>query len=275
MAVSGTSAIHSPTAMATSLSRRPARRRSSATRRSHSIRTTSATAGSAGRRVALPLTDREIPMIADDFVDPAFGSGLVKVTPAHDFNDYEVGQRHGLPLINVLSADAKIGDAAPARYHGLDRFEARKRIVAELEAAGLVEKVEPHRLVVPKRRPQRRRARTLADRPVVRAHRATRGTGDPRGRGRPHPVRAGELGQDVFRVDAQHQGLVHQPPALVGPPHPGLVRPGRRRLRGPQRSRRARTPWRARGHVARAGRGRARHLVFVGVVAILDARLAG
>jgi valyl-tRNA synthetase len=106
--------------------------------------------GQEGRRIALPLADREIPMIADDFVDPAFGSGLVKVTPAHDFNDYEVGQRHGLPLINVLAADAKIGDAAPARYHGLDRFDARKRIVGELEAAGLIEKVEPHRLVIPK-----------------------------------------------------------------------------------------------------------------------------
>jgi valyl-tRNA synthetase len=106
--------------------------------------------GYQGRRIALPLADREIPMIADEFVDPAFGSGLVKVTPAHDFNDYEAGQRHGLPLINVLAADAKIGDAAPARYHGLDRFDARKRIVSELEAAGLVEKVEPHRLVIPK-----------------------------------------------------------------------------------------------------------------------------
>jgi valyl-tRNA synthetase len=106
--------------------------------------------GLEGRRIALPLADREIPMIADEFVDPAFGSGLVKVTPAHDFNDYEVGQRHGLPLINVLAADAKIGDAAPARYHGLDRFDARKRIVGELEAAGLVERVEPHRLVIPK-----------------------------------------------------------------------------------------------------------------------------
>jgi valyl-tRNA synthetase len=106
--------------------------------------------GLEGRRIALPLADREIPMIADDFVDPAFGSGLVKVTPAHDFNDYDVGQRHGLPLINVLAADAKIGDAAPARYHGLDRFDARQRIVGELEAAGLVERVEPHRHMIPK-----------------------------------------------------------------------------------------------------------------------------
>ncbi len=107
-------------------------------------------AGFAGRRLQLPLAEREIPLLADEFVDRAFGSGCVKLTPAHDFNDYEVGQRHGLPLINVLTADARIGDAAPARYHGLDRFEARKRIVAELEAAGLLDKVEPHRHTVPK-----------------------------------------------------------------------------------------------------------------------------
>jgi valyl-tRNA synthetase len=106
--------------------------------------------GFAGRKLRLPLAEREIPLVADEFVDPAFGSGCVKLTPAHDFNDYEVGQRHGLPMINVLTADAKMGDGAPARYHGLDRFEARKKVVADLEAAGLLEKVEPHRLTVPR-----------------------------------------------------------------------------------------------------------------------------
>ncbi|MGQ0385218.1 MAG: valine--tRNA ligase [Gammaproteobacteria bacterium] len=106
--------------------------------------------GFAGRRLRLPLAGREIPVIADDFVDPAFGSGCVKVTPAHDFNDYEVGQRHGLAMINVLTADAKIADAAPARYRGLDRFEARKRVVADLEAEGLLDRVERHRLTVPR-----------------------------------------------------------------------------------------------------------------------------
>ncbi len=104
----------------------------------------------AGRPLALPLTGREIPLIADEFVDAAFGSGCVKVTPAHDFTDYEVGQRHGLPLINVLTADARIADPAPPAYRGLDRFEARRRVVADLEAAGLVEKVEPHRLSIPR-----------------------------------------------------------------------------------------------------------------------------
>ena len=103
-----------------------------------------------GTALALPLAGREIPLIADEFADPAFGTGCVKLTPAHDFNDYEVGQRRGLPLINVLTADAKINDEAPAAYRGLDRFEARKRIVADLEAAGLIEKIEPHRLTIPR-----------------------------------------------------------------------------------------------------------------------------
>ena len=103
-----------------------------------------------GRLIALPLTGRQIPLIADAFVDPAFGTGCVKLTPAHDFNDYEVAQRRGLPLLNILTAEAMINDEAPPAYRGLDRFEARKRVVADLEAAGLLEKVEAHRLTIPR-----------------------------------------------------------------------------------------------------------------------------
>ncbi|MBS0395325.1 MAG: valine--tRNA ligase [Proteobacteria bacterium] len=103
-----------------------------------------------GRRVRLPLADREIPIVADEFVDRAFGSGCVKITPAHDFNDYELGQRHGLPLINLFDASAVLTDAAPPAYRGLDRFEARRRVVADLESLGLVEKIEPHTLMVPR-----------------------------------------------------------------------------------------------------------------------------
>lgn len=103
-----------------------------------------------GQSVALPLTDRRIPVIADEYVDPAFGSGCVKITPAHDFNDYAIGQRHSLPMINVFTADAKINDNAPPPYRGLDRYEARKRILADLESAGLLEKTEPHKLMVPR-----------------------------------------------------------------------------------------------------------------------------
>jgi valyl-tRNA synthetase len=103
-----------------------------------------------GREIRLPLADRLIPIIADDYVDPAFGSGCVKITPAHDFNDAEIGKRHGLAVINVLTADAAMNDAVPTAYRGLDRFEARQRVVADLEAAGLLEKTEPHQLPVPR-----------------------------------------------------------------------------------------------------------------------------
>ncbi len=133
-----------------------------------------------GKQVKLPLAERLIPIIADDYVDKEFGTGCVKITPAHDFNDYAVGQRHGLPLINIFTKDAKIigplsnfefdtrhqpgrqvlvddapdgkfpDEIIPVKYHGLDRFEARKRVVADLDAAGLMEKIEPHKLKVPR-----------------------------------------------------------------------------------------------------------------------------
>ena len=103
-----------------------------------------------GKKVRLPLCDRLIPVIADAYVDREFGTGAVKVTPAHDANDYAVGQRHGLPMIGVLALDAKVNDNAPAAYRGLDRFEARKRVVADLQALGLLVEVKKHRLVVPR-----------------------------------------------------------------------------------------------------------------------------
>ena len=103
-----------------------------------------------GARVRLPLAEREIPVIADTYVDPSFGSGCVKITPAHDFNDYAVGERHSLPMINIFTADAHLNEVVPAAYRGLDRPVARKRVVADLEAAGLIDKIEPHKLMVPR-----------------------------------------------------------------------------------------------------------------------------
>jgi valyl-tRNA synthetase len=103
-----------------------------------------------GKEVELPLTERRIPIIADDYVDPAFGTGCVKITPAHDFNDYAVGQRHNLPVMNIFTTDARINEAAPQQYQNLDRFEARKRIIADLEAQGLLEKIDNHKLTVPR-----------------------------------------------------------------------------------------------------------------------------
>ena len=102
-----------------------------------------------GRFAILPLVGRRIPIVADSYSDPAKGTGAVKITPAHDFNDFEVGRRHGLPAINILTADARISDAAPEAYRGLERFAARKRIVADLEALGALVQVEPHTHMVP------------------------------------------------------------------------------------------------------------------------------
>ncbi|HEY4645343.1 MAG TPA: valine--tRNA ligase [Steroidobacteraceae bacterium] len=115
-----------------------------------------------GQEIKLPITDRLVPIIADEYVDPEFGSGCVKITPGHDFNDYEVGKRRGLPLINVFDRDARIISAAdsttdrvalaqiPAQLRGLDRFDARQRVVAMLEERGLVARIEPHTLSVPR-----------------------------------------------------------------------------------------------------------------------------
>ncbi len=102
-----------------------------------------------GKHVILPLVGRRIPIVADDYADPEQGSGAVKITPAHDFNDFEVGRRNGLDVINIFDADARINDAAPEAYRGLDRFEARKRIVADLDALGLLEKIDDHPHTVP------------------------------------------------------------------------------------------------------------------------------
>ncbi|APE06871.1 valine--tRNA ligase [Alteromonas sp. MB-3u-76] len=106
--------------------------------------------GFIGKDIKLPITGRLIPIIADDYVDMEFGTGCVKITPAHDFNDYDMGKRHNLAMINILTDDAKINDDAPEAYQGLDRFDARKQIVADLDSSGVLVKVEPHKLKVPR-----------------------------------------------------------------------------------------------------------------------------
>ena len=103
-----------------------------------------------GKFISLPLSDRKIPIIADDYVDMEFGTGCVKITPAHDFNDYEIGQRHSLEIINILTDDASININAPDKYQGLDRFDARKEVVKDLESQNLIEKIDPHTLMVPR-----------------------------------------------------------------------------------------------------------------------------
>ena len=103
-----------------------------------------------GKTITIPLANREIPVIADKHVDSTFGSGCVKITPAHDFNDYEVGQRHDLPILNIFTVDAALNEAVPEAYQGMDRFDARKKVVKDLEALNLLEKIEPHKLMVPR-----------------------------------------------------------------------------------------------------------------------------
>jgi valyl-tRNA synthetase len=103
-----------------------------------------------GQTISLPLTGREIPIIGDDYVDREFGTGCVKITPAHDFNDYEMGKRHDLEVINILDQDAKINTNAPIAYIGMDRFDARKQIISDMESASFLEKIDDHKLKVPR-----------------------------------------------------------------------------------------------------------------------------
>ena len=103
-----------------------------------------------GQEIILPIVGRRIPIIADDYVDPEFGTGCVKITPAHDFNDYDIGKRHELPMYNVLTDDAAMNDEVPEAYRGMDRFEARKAIVAEFESLRLLEKIESYTVKIPR-----------------------------------------------------------------------------------------------------------------------------
>src|SRR5436190_16109466 len=103
-----------------------------------------------GKSVRLPLADRDIPIVGDDYVDREFGTGVVKITPAHDFNDWLVGQRHGLQVLQVLDLEAKVNENAPAKYRGMDRYVARKAVLADLAALGLVVSEKPHKMVVPR-----------------------------------------------------------------------------------------------------------------------------
>ena len=211
-----------------------------------------------GRSGAAAAVRRDIPVIADDYVDRAFGTGVVKVTPAHDANDYAVGQRHGLPMIGVLALDATINDqrarglprAGPLR--GAQEGGGRPRGAGP---AGRGEEAQADGAALRAHRPDRR---ADAHRPVVRGHhqagrrrqehRAEGHRGGGLGRGE---VRARAVGQHLQPVDEQHPGLVHQPPAVVGPPDPGLVRQRRRTLRRAQRGRGPRPGHRRRLHAAR------------------------
>ena len=232
-----------------------------------------------GKQVRLPLTDRAIPIIADDYVDPR-----VRLRLRQDH------ARARLQRLRARQAPRAAADqhlrrrtrrstttvpAAVPRPRSLRRAQARRR---RSRSARPGREDRAAHAAGAARRPQRRGARALAHRSVVRAHRAARRARDRGRRRRPHPLRARELGEDLLPVDAQHPGLVHQPPAVVGPPDPRVVR--RRRATSTSRARKRKRSAQARAKLGRdvaadARRGRARHLVLLGAVAVLDARLAG
>ena len=210
-----------------------------------------------GKSVRLPLVGRLIPIVADEYADPETGSGAVKITPAHDFNDFEVGRRHDLPMINIFDRDARLNDAAP---RGLSRPRPLRGARANRRRSRSRRPPRQDRGAHPDgaaSRPLRRRHRAVADRPVVLRRRGAGRAGDRGGRGRAHPVRAAAMGEHVLRVDAQHPALVHLAPIVVGPPDPGLVRAGRRGLRRRDRGRgggRGRSEIRPRGRRCAATR---------------------
>ena len=222
--------------------------------------------------VDLPLCDRQIPVIADSYVDKDFGSGVVKITGAHDFNDYQVALRHGLPLITIFTLDAKINDNGPAAYRGMDRYVARKAILRDLEALGLLEKAVPHKHAVPICvRTSQVVEPMLTDQWFVAMTKPGKDGTTLAGKA----IEAVETGAVKFFPEQwvntynqwmHHiQGLDDLAPALVGPPDPGLVRRRRRDLRGAER--RGRTCQGDRCGLQRrpdARPRRARHLVLVG-----------
>ena len=181
----------------------------------------------AGAKVKLPLVGREIPIIADEYSDPEKGSGAVKITPAHDFNDFEVGKRHELRA-----------DQHPRRIRHSSTTRCRRTIAGSTasrrarrsspisNALGLLEKIEPTGAHGSARRALQRRHRAVADGPVVRQRGGAGEARHRRGRERQDQVRSEELGEDLFRMDAQHPAVVHLAPALVGPSDPGVVRAG-------------------------------------------------
>ena len=192
-----------------------------------------------GKHVILPLVGRMIPIIADEYSDPEKGSGAVKITPAHDFNDFEVGKRHNLRQINIFTSKRRLRRRCDQSVHaakrrctrtdrcdqGLDRYDARKRIVARLEALGLVDKIEPHQHVVP----HGDRSNVvvepyLTDQWYVNAQELGE-AGDCRRARRQDQFHPEELGSDLFQLDGKHPAVVHLAPAVVGSSDSGVVRP--------------------------------------------------
>ena len=186
-----------------------------------------------GKTVIVPILDREIPVIADDYVDREFGTGALKITPGHDINDYAIGERHSLEIISILNKDASINQHG-GPYAGQDRVECREKLWADMKAAGLVIKEQDYHPQDPPLAARRRDHRTDDIHPVVRHDRLDGQSRTGSRPGRAHPDRAGLLHQGVLQLDGKHPGLVHLAPVVVGAPYPGLVRPRWRDVLHPQ-----------------------------------------
>ena len=224
------------------------------------------------RNVKLPLTDREIPIVLDDMADPEFGSGAVKITPAHDPNDFEAGKRHDLPSIQVIGEDAKM-TAAAGQVRRAGSLRSAQAGGGGAEGTRVPRKdraLQAERRQVPSLQDGGRAAGFQA---VVDEDEAAGGAGHRGGGGRTHHLRARQLVEDLFRVDVQHPRLVHFAPVVVGPSHSGVVL--RRLQRRHGGARRADQMFALRLGETHAGNRRARHVVQLRAVAVLDARLAG
>ena len=218
-----------------------------------------------GEAAILPLVGRRLPIIADDYVDPEFGTGALKITPGHDQSDFDIGRRHGLEEITVIGEDGRITDAAPERFRGMETAEALDAVVAELREEGLISGTQPYVHDVPHSHRSGRRVEPLISLQWFCDMDKLARPGDRRGEGRDDQVPSGEaLDRRVPELAREHPALVHLAAALVGTPAAGLV-PRRGDVRGRERPGRRRLGARP---------GRARHLVLLGPVAVRDARLA-
>ena len=223
---------------ARSRSRRCAPRRCSPTPRSPCIPTTTATARLVGEKAILPLVGRKLKIIADEYVKPEFGTGALKITPGHDPNDFDIGQRHGLPQISVIGEDGRMTEPAPERFVGMTVAGGREAVVAELREQGLIARTEEYlhdgAVLAPLRRADRAADLAAVVHADGRARRARRSTSSRSGQVR---IMARELQARLPRLDGEHPPVVHLAPAVVGPPDPGLVPRRRDATSGPSRPR--------------------------------------
>jgi valyl-tRNA synthetase len=224
-----------------------------------------------GAKAKVPFINKLIPIVFDDSVDKDFGTGVVKVTPAHDFNDFATGTRHKLPFTNIMTESAHMNDLA-GPYKGLSREACRKKIVEDLEASEMIEKIDSHKQSVGHSYRSGAVVEPRLSLAVVRQSSPARQQSSQRGHFRRDTILPQALGKPVLRLDAKDRRLVHQPPTVVGPPSASVVLHRlRRRHRQHHRCHRM-FALQIEKHQTR--QRRARYVVLIGAVAVLDAHAA-